>query len=279
MNYWEAVQEGKNRLHEAGLETPFLDSTLLLAEAGGISKEKLFASLREKIPEDVEKGYVKLIEKRLSGLPVSYILGRKEFYGLQFYVDRRVLVPRPETEILIDHVLEILSFYPRSKEIHDTCTGSGCIPITLAYRFPGLSITASDISEDALEVCERNSRQLLGEPLPVFKSDLLESVPGRFDIITANPPYLTENEIEEMKEANWPEPFLALCGGRDGLDLIRRLVPAALDSLRESGYLIIEAASPQCTEIEELFRASGYGDVRTIKDLGGRKRVVSGRKG
>jgi release factor glutamine methyltransferase len=278
VNYWEAIQHGKILFSKAGIETPLLDATVLISEASGLRKETIFAVSNDPVPEEIEKIYLEFLGKRLTGLPVSYILNRKEFYSLQFFVDSRVLVPRPDTETLVEYVRSLLAANPRIRSIHDVCTGSGCIPITLAFYFPNLRFSASDISDKALEVCSLNSRKILGREIPLRKSDLFNDVPGRFDMITANPPYLTSKEVQVMREAGWPEPLTALEGGEDGLDLVMRLVTEALESLNESGYLILESAAWQTERIEEIMKDSGYTEIATIQDMAGRNRVVSGRK-
>jgi release factor glutamine methyltransferase len=281
-----------------GVDTPFLDASLLLAHAAGITREKLLASYPEELPTSIVQQFHEYIEKRLSGYPVSYIRHKKEFFGLPFYVDERVLVPRPETESLVELVLEQTSgpscgetsaaALPKGKdtgtggdggpEILDLGTGSGCIAITLKYLHPELQVTAADVSSAALEVCALNSRHLLTEDLPMVESDLFSSIRGEFDIIVSNPPYLTEKEVRNMEEKHWPEPRAALAGGPDGLDLVRRLIGEGFFYLKKGGRMYIEVGIEQISAAKALFLEKGSKNVTSYCDLSGRDRVVSGSR-
>jgi len=275
----EALVEGTQRL--ANLETPFLDAALLLSHALGISKEKLLASYPDTIPLSAMNEFNNHVTKRLSGYPISYIRKKKEFFGLPFYVDERVLVPRPDTETLVEEVLKhIYKKSTRQKDLKvlDLGTGTGCIAITLKHLQPQLRVTAADISKSALAVCKLNSRHLLTEPLKLIESDLFSAVSGTFDIIVSNPPYLTSNEVAQMQERHWPEPMTALEGGQDGLDTIRILINEGYDHLSEGGAMFLEAGIEQIGAIEEIFRTRGYQGINSYPDLSGRNRAVSGYK-
>jgi release factor glutamine methyltransferase len=243
-----------------------------------MSKEELYMRFNDHLAGEAERQFTALLEKREAGVPVSYLRRKKEFWDMEFYIDERVLVPRPDTETLVEEALSLLETDRSLKKVHDVCTGSGCVAIAIKKTYPGLTVTASDISTEALEVCRINSVNLLGSPLPSCKSDLLTDVPGTFDIITANPPYLTTSETILMKSGGTPEPARALDGGKDGLDAVKKLVAESLVSLSKLGYLILEAAEWQIPEIEIIFRQYGYTDTRIRKDLAGRPRVIRGRK-
>lgn len=275
MTYRDALREGAASLET---ETPLLDCAVLLAHAAGLSKEKVLASYPEKIPPDTLQRYRTCLERRRKGEPISYIRQRKEFFGRDFYVDPGVLVPRPDTEILVETILSKAAAGDTPPGIHDLCTGTGCIALTLERENPALRVTASDISPEAERVFYRN-RKALGCRVPFIRTSLLAGLEGPYGIIASNPPYLPLAETDAMKERGWPEPQLALRGGRDGLDLIRRIIPDALDLLTAGGYLIMEAASFQMKEIDRLLENAGY-DVRgVVPDLAGRDRVIWGRKG
>ena len=271
-----ALSEGTDKL--ASVETPFLDATILLSHALGITKEQLLASFPEEIPDSILSTYHSYLEQRLSGIPVSYILHKKEFYGLPFYVDERVLVPRPETETLIEATLREITEYPEKRRLLDLCSGSGCIAITLSYLHPELFVSASDISPQALEVARLNAKHLLSTSPRFIESDLFEQIEGKFDIIVSNPPYLTEEEMEGMRQQKWPEPEVALHGGRDGLEQVRRIARDGFDYLTSNGYLLIEGDVRRIEAIDEILRGSGYSEVKNYFDLSGRGRVVGGRK-
>ncbi len=275
----EALVEATKRLSE--VETPFLDATLLLAHTLGVSKEKLLASYPEEIPRSALNEFNNCLIKRLAGYPVSYIRKKKEFFGLPFYVDERVLVPRPDTETLVEIVLEKIDEIDATQKplkIIDIGTGSGCIAITLKHLRPQIQITASDISKSALAVCQINSRHLLGEQLPLIESDLFSNITDTYDIIISNPPYLTHNEVKKMLARYWPEPQNALDGGIDGLDAIRILIKEGVSYLNRGGRLYVEAGIDQIQAIEKLFQDYNYENIYSYPDLSRRHRVIGGQK-
>ncbi len=269
------LYEASSRLKET--ETPFLDAVVLLERVMNLSKEKIFASFPDTVSEEKQKQYNTLVDKRLNGIPVSYILNKKEFYGLDFYVDNRVLVPRPDTETIVEAAIDIIRQNDKVKKVHDLCTGSGCIAIALKYTCKEIKLSASDISPDAIEVFKKNNSTLIDEPIPVFTSNLLKNVSGKFDIITANPPYLKDLESKEMKSSGWPEPESALNGGMDGFDFILKIIKNSPDHLNYGGYLLIEGAENQMEESALRMKASGYTNINFKKDLSGRDRVISGQ--
>lgn len=288
MTVQHALQQGQVLLKEADVGTPFLDSLILLAEAAKTDKEHLLASYPDQLTPEIEQTFFRYLEERLQGIPVSYIRGKKEFYGQEFLVDRRVLVPRPETELLVDLVLNHLSTKKERDpgrngsplRIHDACTGSGAIAISLALglredNVPA-EISASDISSEAGEIFEENCIRLLGNTLSFVQSDLLTGVAGQYDAITANPPYLTDGTVIRMKEAGWPEPASALKGGIDGLDPYRKLAPQIANHLNGGGTCFLEADPQQMPAIGKLLENSGFSDITFHPDLTGRERAISG---
>ncbi len=274
-----ALNQGKERLFYAEVDTPMLDATLLLSEALGTSKERLFASLPEPLDPNNWQRYCGLLDLRCAGQPVSYIRRKKEFFSLEYYVDQRVLVPRPDTEVLVEEALRLLESNPLVQRVHDACTGSGCVAIALQHSFPTVKVSGSDISREALQVAAQNARRLLPESrIRLYRSDLLARVPGRYDLITANPPYLTDGEVENMRKIGWPEPALALRGGVDGTDLLRRLIRQVPRKLCAGGYLLLEAAPAQMTLLERELSDRGYREIVVIPDLAGRDRVIRARR-
>jgi release factor glutamine methyltransferase len=275
MTVRQAVTEGAKRLSETA-ETPFLDAVLLLSSAAGKSKEQILASYPEPLGDDVAVRYDAFLTLRLEGNPVSYIRGKKEFYGLEFEVGPGVLVPRPETETLVDAAFSLVNDIPSIRRVHDCCTGSGCVAITLKHKIPDLDISASDLSEQALAYFSKNCRALLSRELPLYKSDLLAGVTGDFDVIVANPPYLTSGAYRKMQENGWPEPELALDGGEDGLSSFRKLIPMSTSRLNRGGYLLLEAEPSLFPAIEKLLVQNNFHTTIIYKDLSGRDRVVCG---
>jgi release factor glutamine methyltransferase len=292
------LTQGYETLFYAEVQTPFLDAVVLLAHAMEATKEKLLASLPDEVPPDGEARFRSFLDMRCTGVPVSYIRRVKEFYGLDFYVDERVLVPRPDTEVLVEKVLQCVHADPRLRRVHDACTGSGCVGIAVKRTAPELEVSASDISSAALEVAAVNAERLLGGTesvfsgaqfasgdaksavggvLPVFRSDLLESVPGTFDLIASNPPYLRDDEVADLRKLGWREPELALAGGRDGTSLAERLIRAAPARLNAGGWLVLEAAPLQITKLFALMDQAGFHTIDVEKDLAGSSRVIAGR--
>lgn len=273
------LARGRAALVLAEVDTPLLDATVLLAHAMGTTKERLIASLPDEADADLARRYQGLLDERRSGRPVSYIRRRKEFWGLEFHVDEDVLVPRPDTETLVQRALDLARRDPDLARIHDACTGSGCVAIALAVELPGRTVTASDVSGGAARVFELNCARLLGRQLPFFRSDLLADVPGPFDLVTGNPPYLADAEADDLAKIGWPEPDLALRGGADGTAVAARLVAQAAGCLRPRGWLCLEAAPPQMNRLAALMDAAGFRLVELARDLAGRDRVISGRLG
>lgn len=293
MTVREASAAGAARLAEAGVDSPALDASLLLAHILGTDRASLLASGPDNVPSDAEAAYEALIERRAAGTCVAYLVGYKEFRGLAFAVTPAVLVPRPDTETLVEAALAWIDAHPavdagRPLRVLDACTGSGCVAISLKAERPALSVGACDVSEAALEVARNNARTLLGgpaeesreagtePPVAFYRSDLLSDVPGRFDLIVSNPPYVPAADIDGLAPEVRGEPRLALDGGKDGLDLVRRLIAEARDRLDPGGRILIEAGWDQSPEICRLLSRSGFGRIEAFRDLGGHERVTGG---
>lgn len=276
-------------------DTPFLDACLVAAFCMGISRDRLLASLSDSA-DSIPREFKAAWERRLSGESVASITGKKEFFGRDFFVDRRVLIPRPDTEVLVSAALELgdsrSARIGRGKgasefSVVDVCTGSGAVAISLAAERPGWRLCATDISRDALEVARLNSRRILGRELPLARADLLEDIehsPGigtvprpSYDLIVSNPPYLLSSETEKLLAEGWTEPRLALDGGPDGLVLVRRLVGQASSRLKPGGFLLIETDALQIEKVHDMFEKEGFQEIRAWKDLAGLPRVSSGR--
>ena len=186
MTVGHALSRGRQRLFYAEVDTPLLDAAVLLSEALGTSKERLLSSLPDPLAREGWDRYSGLLDRRCAGLPVSYIRRKKEFFSREYYVDERVLVPRPETEVLVEEALRLLETFPQDARVHDACTGSGCVAIALKHSLPELKVSASDKSREALQVAALNARRLLPTArIRLFRSDLLARVPGRYDLIVA----------------------------------------------------------------------------------------------
>jgi release factor glutamine methyltransferase len=278
-----ALQRGQSTLFYAEVETPLLDAMVLLGEALGWSKEQLLARPEAPVEEEGYRRYQDFLDRRCRGIPVSYIRRKKEFFSLEFYVDERVLAPRPDTEVLVEEALRRLERCRGDPGrggllAHDACTGSGCVAIALQHTRPDVLVSASDLSPGAEEVFRLNCRRLLGRELPFHRSDLLKQLAGPYDLITANPPYLRDREVEDMGKVGWPEPREALAGGPDGTALLASLIRQAPARLAARGWLLLEADPHQAGFVRQRLLLAGFVDVELVPDLAGRPRVIRGRR-
>jgi len=273
MTVREALIDGRYMLNSS--ESPWLDATLLLANVMGSSRERILASYPDKINEEVFTRFKELLQKRAEGFPVAYLTGYREFYGRDFFVEEGILCPRPDTEILIEEALRVVK-EQGYKRVHDLCTGSGCIALTLSLEHPGLVVTASDISDISESVFTRNREHLAAGSVTFQRTSLLMGITGPLDLIVSNPPYLTTEETEERMNQSWKEPSLALDGGADGLDLINKIVRDSPALLKSSGMLMMEAAPEQMNKIEKIMKKSGFTNIRRTRDLASLERVIYG---
>ena len=291
MTVREILAEGRRLLSSpcpsACIDNPALDASLLLCEILKARREDLILRENENLTEKTREEFYALIERRKAGECTAYILGRKEFRGLDFTVNSSVLVPRPDTETLVEAALEYINTLQKNdKSLLDLCTGSGALAISLKNEHPLLSVTASDISAEALETAALNAGRLLGGTLDgaaarrnsirFIQSDLFDNIPDRFDIIVSNPPYVPSGELPGLAPEVRREPKLALDGGKDGLDLIRKIVSRSPSHLLQGGTLFLEAAPEQMQAIKKLLENNRFGNILIRKDLADRDRVISG---
>ncbi|MCL2205299.1 MAG: peptide chain release factor N(5)-glutamine methyltransferase [Treponema sp.] len=285
----QVLSEGKRLLRSmpAGASNvTALDAGLLLGEVLCKNRTELLMHENDEVSEADSAHFFSLIQRRLDGECVAYILGRKEFRGLEFAVNRHVLVPRPDTETLVEAALELIDRRTNAEagkgiSVFDLCTGSGAAAISLKSERPFLTVTASDISAPALETARLNAARLLPETpddIRFVQSDLFdnfraEGISCKFDIIVSNPPYICSNAIAGLAPEVRGEPHLALDGGEDGLDLIRKIIAQAGEYLAADGWLFIEADPAQMLEIEAIAAAHGFGGFRIFSDLSGKARV------
>lgn len=267
-------------LKKRGFSSPRLDAELLLCHVLGQDRIKLILDAERPLEKTELARYRELFQRRRAGEPVAYLLGVREFYGRPFRVDRRVLIPRPDTETLVEEALERTAHLDLCARVLDLCTGSGCVAISLAKERPTTQVLGLDISRDAIEVARDNLVRLGAVNCAIGQSDLYAALgPDRpwFDLITANPPYIPEGEIAGLDvDIRGFEPHVALSGGDDGLSIMRRVVSMAPRHLAKQGVLAVEMMTGQGPAVAALFEQNGFTDVRIKKDLGGRERVVSG---
>jgi release factor glutamine methyltransferase len=280
MTIRETLLEGKALLSSSRIESASLDAALLLAGVLRTGREGLIIRGNETIAGEDRDSFLKAVRRRMAGEPAAYILGRKEFWGLDFIVTPDVLVPRPDTETLVEAaLLKAGQESSGNRRLLDLCTGSGAVAVALKHELPGWEIRASDISSKALDIARANAEKILGSPDAVrfVNSDLFGAFDRRlrFSLIVTNPPYVRRGEIDTLAPEVRREPRLALDGGEDGLDLIRRIIPQAAWRLVQGGSLLIEAASGQMEAIAVILQENGFLNPETHKDLAGRERVIS----
>lgn len=274
MTVREWIADAARRLTEQHVDSPRLDAELLAAGAFGVDRVWTMAHADDPIAESAHTRLSELLRRRLEHEPLAYILGRREFYGRTFRVGTGVLIPRQETELLVEAALDRL---PKGASVIDVGTGSGCIAITLKLERPDLRVTACDISPRALEIASSNAESL-GAEIELVKSDLLLALGDRkWDGIVSNPPYV-ETTAELAPEVKDHEPELALFAGVDGLSICRRLASEASSNLADSGFLAVEIGMGQATALDSLFGASGWRIEAALDDLAGITRVLVFRR-
>lgn len=274
MTYREAVEFGTKCLTDAGVPDAALDAWYLLQMVCRIERSYYYVHGEEDITQDAQKEYEIAVQKRAEHIPLQYIIGEQEFMGLRFKVNSNVLIPRQDTETLVEQVLKIVK--PGMK-ILDLCTGSGCVLISVLKNAPELTGMGSDISKTALLVAKENAK-LHEVDAEWVRSDLFDNITETFDVIMANPPYIPTGEILSlMPEVRDFEPENALDGGADGLDFYRKIAGQVKDYLNPGGYVYMEIGYDQGEAVSELMRNAGFTEVEVIKDLAQNDRVVKGK--
>lgn len=269
--YASALRYGKKYLADRQIENSGGDAWYLMEYVWGIDRNYYFLHSDDIIEQKDEERYRDLLQKRGSHIPLQHLTGTCDFMGLTFQVNDQVLIPRQDTETLVESALSRLKEGDRAL---DLCTGSGCIILSLEKLGPGIRGLGADISAAALAVAKRN-RDSLGLESDFCISDLFEGIEGVFDIIVSNPPYIASGKIPGlMEEVRGFEPLLALDGGADGLDFYRRIIKDARDFLKPGGWLGLEIGYDQREAVEELLRRQGFTKTETLQDLSGLDRTV-----
>jgi len=261
-------------LEEKGCSSPRLDAELLLGHVLGLERLDLYLNAAKPLNEREVGEYRVLIGQRGQRIPVAYLTGRREFYSLPLQVSPEVLIPRPETELVVDKALELID-PAKPVEILELGTGSGAIALALASQDPNIRLTATDVSPAALEVAKLNASKLeLSAQIDFIESDLFAKVEGRFNLICSNPPYIPKDELAELEPEVGREPAAALDGGVDGLDFYRRIFNQAADFLAEPGFVVLEIGWGQACRVKKLGEKAGLVWQETMRDYGGVERVV-----
>lgn len=267
----------KARTRLIALETAALDAEVLLTHVLGVNRAWLYANGEANLPADKESFFNDLVKRRTRGEPIAYLLGRREFWSLSFRVTANVLIPRPETEMLVETALAL---YPaeRACRVADLGTGSGAVAIALASERPGWEIHATDLSPEALNVATRNALTLTPGRVQFHLGSWLQPLEGLFDLVVSNPPYVNADDPHLERGDCRFEPRMALTPGSDGLVAIGEITAAAKNHLTASGWLIFEHGFDQGQAVRSLLTERGFEEVSTRKDLEGRDRISLGRK-
>lgn len=278
MTYRECYEQGCRTLQAAGIEEAALDARLLLEAVCGTNRNDLLVHGEQPVAPEAEEKYLNWIRQRAEHIPLQQLTGEQDFMGLTFAVNEHVLIPRQDTEILVEEVLKELHDGMR---ILDMCTGSGCILLSLLHYSNDCEGLGVDLSAEALEVAGRNVLKVLtpekAEHAHFLQSDLFEKVEGKFEIIVSNPPYIASAEVDRlMPEVRDHEPRMALDGTEDGLEFYRRIIAEAGQYLVSSGMLFFEIGYDQGQAVSELMREHGYREVQVVQDYAGLDRVVYG---
>lgn len=276
MKIMEAIKKGMIELKNANIESPKLKARLLMQFVLNKTRQYIIVNDMEEIDLKKEKQYFSMIKKMRQGIPLEHITHQKEFMKLNFFVDENVLIPRQDTEILVEEVIEIAKKI-NAQKILDLCTGSGAIAVSLAKYLPECQITAIDISNDALKIAKKNARiNNVEEQITFINSDIFTNLnEEKFDIIVSNPPYIKTNIISKLDEQVQKEPYIALDGGQDGLDFYKKIIKDGYLYLKHNGYLCLEIGFDQKIDVIELIEnEEKYKDTYSKKDLYDNDRIV-----
>ncbi len=277
-------------LREKGADSPRLDAEVLLAHARGCQRIELYTAFEEEASEPLREGFRELVRQRAAGTPVAYLVGHREFFSLSFQVTPDVLIPRPESELLVVRVLDLAKTQAAGKtlRIADVGTGSGVLAVCFAKHLPTCCVTAIDISPPALKVAQANAEQHgVADRIEFVCSDLFAQRPvttepasAEYDLIVSNPPYVASSEMSDLAvDVRDYEPHLALDGGEQGTEIIERLLPQAVERLRPGGWLLMEIGPSNAAQVEQLVAdRNELTPNETITDLAGHPRVVQAQK-
>lgn len=284
-NFRETQKAVQELLLAHGIADAETDAWYLMEYVTGMNRTKFLLERQNQMEPAMQEKYLALAGRRAEHIPLQYLTGVQEFMGFEFRVNEHVLIPRQDTEILAEEAVKYLKNREtgqsgktdRQTKVLDLCTGSGCIAVSLKKLCPGIAVTASDFSEEALEVAKENGKRL-GADVSWIKSDLFESVEGTYDLIVSNPPYIRTDVIEELSdEVRLFEPRMALDGHEDGLFFYRRITERASDFLETGGCLMLEIGYDQGNEAAGMLAKNGFDEIKVLRDLAGLDRVVTGR--
>lgn len=283
MKYAELVKQGQLNLFKAGINDHDYDAWILVEKICRISRTEYFAKMQEEVPDDIKEEFFKAIKKRTTHYPLQYIVGEWEFMGLPFKVNENVLIPRQDTELLVEKTINVINedFNTEKSEIKvlDMCTGSGCIAISIADMVPNIKVTAVDLSVNALKIAKKNADLNKVTNISFINSDLFDKVRGKYSIIVSNPPYIKSKEVDKlMPEVRDYEPRMALDGDDDGLKFYKKIISECDKYLENDGSILFEIGYDQAEQVKQLLQKNGFADIEVLKDLSGNDRVVTGKR-
>lgn len=280
----ELIKIGVDKIKGRQYSNPVLEATLLLGKLMNVDKVYILTHGRDTVPEEIVEKYMEAIKKRSQGYPIQYIIKEKEFMGLNFYVEEGVLIPRADTEIIVEYILEYIDkIYPQEEiKVLDIGIGSGAIGLSIAYYKKNTFVYGVDISPEAIKIASINRDRFKLENVKLLESDLFDKInkEEKFHIIVSNPPYIPTGDIDKLQEEvkNY-EPRIALDGGKEGMAFYRRIIPESREYLEEEGLLIFEIGYDQGKQVEAIMEQEGFKAIKILKDLQGLDRAVLGIKG
>lgn len=290
MKYCEVLKQATERLSLAGNKEAKLDSWYLMEEVSKMNRTQWYLNSQNEMPEEKKTEFERMLNRLLQGEPISYIIGSRGFMGYSFVVDENVLIPRQDTELLVEEALRLakdeinkkLEDAKGSYRVLDMCTGSGCIAISIDKMLneskQQVSVSAADISEGALKIAALNNERL-GAGVELVQSNMFDNVTGKYNIIVSNPPYIPKAQMDELeKKVVDYEPYSALYGGMDGLDFYRIIAKEAGNYLEDDGWLLLEIGYDQGESVPELLVKNGFENIRVLKDYNNLNRVVIANK-
>lgn len=278
MKIKELIEYGKNTLNKNEVQDSSIISRILAEYILNFNRQEIIANLDKEVKEEQRVRYYLALIEIIQGMPIQYITNKQEFMKLDFYVDENVLIPQPDTEILVEKAIEEAKKI-ENVEILDMCTGSGCIGISIAKNIKNAKVTLVDISKYSIEIAKKNAlRNKVESQLTFIQSNMFEKVEKKFDIIVSNPPYIKTDVIPKLDKQVQNEPHIALDGGKDGLKFYKIIIEKAKKYLKENGKLILEIGYDQKEEVENLIKQSGqYKKIEVTKDLSQNDRVIIGK--
>lgn len=277
MKIKEVLNKSIEILKNNNIEDAFLKAKIILSSILDVDKSYLIINQEDEIEKKIEDEFFLKINRLCENEPIQYIINNQEFYGYNFYVDKNVLIPQPDTEILVEEVIKLAKNKEKYLKILDLCTGSGAIAVSLYKNLNNVEISASDISKEALNVAKLNIQKNECK-IKLIKSNLFENVNEKFDIIVSNPPYIETSTIKNLSKEVQNEPYIALDGKEDGLYFYKEIAQNANDYLNNEGIIAFEIGYNQKESVEKILEENNFINIYSIKDLSGNDRVVIGYK-